>query len=196
MGRFLALLLLPGLLSGCTIWEYELGTPVTSAALPAADGNTSLRQVLALLGPPHRASAIEGGYVLAWEHWQIREDSLGVSLGVAGADFLSVDWGDTAVSGEFLLLTFNGEHRLVDRAESVFNSDAGGGVALQPFIGLAELTDVDDLVVPMPQHDWGRGWLQRLPEVLNAGSQPDLGQSGIEQRGTPSGIGQRTLEMQ
>ena len=57
------------------------------------------------------------------------------------------------------------------------------------------VVDVDDLTERMPQHRWGRGNLLRLPEAINAPSAPDLGSGGIEQRGTPSGVGQRSLEM-
>ena len=57
------------------------------------------------------------------------------------------------------------------------------------------VVDVDDLVSRMPQHSWGAASLDRLPEALNAHNRPDMGQAGIQQRGTPTGIGQQTLEM-
>jgi hypothetical protein len=182
------------LLPACTVWEYELGAPLAASNL-TADKGTELAVVLDRLGPPLRLSAVAGGFVLAWEYWQVREASLGVSLGAAGAKFLSLDWGDAKIKGEFLLLTFDATHRLSAHSFSRWDTRIGGGTAVQPLIGLATLTDVDDLVGPMPQHEWGGAWLLRLPESLNTPSRPDMGQTGLQQRGTPRGIGQQSLEM-
>ena len=93
------------LLSACTQWRYDLGESLAHEELPQQ--GTSLTRVLDQLGPPVRMSATDTGYVLAWEYWHIEEDSLGVSLGVMGADFLSADWGEMQVKGNFLLLAFD-----------------------------------------------------------------------------------------
>jgi hypothetical protein len=155
---------------------------------------TSLGTALRQLGPPQRMSAIPGGYVMAWEHWQITESSLGFSLGVVGADFLNVDWGDARTRGDFLLLAFDNEHRLVDSSLRRWDSDAGGGQALQPFFGFVPVVDVDDLRLIMPQHRWGAASLAPLPTAINDSNHPDRGHAGLEQRGTPTGAGQRSLE--
>jgi hypothetical protein len=192
------LLLLCGLLlllQGCNQWRYDIGQPLAGVRPPDADRQTQLRDVLLQLGPPQRLSRTANGYVMAWEHWLIREDSLGFSLGFLGADLLSVDWGDARVSGEFLLLSFDREHRLVSSDFASWDGNAGGGAAVQPVFGVVSVVDVDDLTERMPQHDWGRGNLLRLPEAINAPWAPDLGSGGIEQRGTPTGVGQRSLEM-
>ena len=189
---FLALLLV---LQGCTQWRYNIGEPLSEVAQPSPDQQPHLREVLLELGPPQRLSATTNGYVMAWEHWTIREDSIGLSLGFLGADFLSVDWGEARVSGEFLLLSFDREHRLLTSDFSTWDSDAGGGSAVQPFIGVVSVVDVDDLTERLPQHDWGRTNLLPLPRAINSPSAPDLGGTGIEQRGTPTGVGQRSLEM-
>ena len=189
---FTALLML---LQGCTQWHYDIGQALTDVEQPDADQRLHLRDVLLQLGPPQRLSRTTNGYVMAWEHWDIREDSIGFSLGFLGADLLSVDWGDAKVSGEFLLLSFDREHRLASSDFASWDGDAGGGSAVQPLFGLVSVVDIDDLTERMPQHDWGRGNLLRLPEALNAPSAPDLGTGGIEQRGTPRGVGQRSLEM-
>ncbi len=193
--RFALLACLSLLLAGCTQWRYDIGQPLAGVEAPDAGQGLHLSEVLLQLGPPQRLSSTANGYVMAWEHWLIREDSLGFSLGFLGADFLSIDWGDARVSGEFLLLSFDRDHRLLTSDFSTWNSDAGGGSAVQPFFGVVSVVDVDDLTERMPQHDWGRTNLQRLPEAINTPSAPDLGTGGIEQRGTPTGVGQRSLEM-
>lgn len=191
----LAVLLACHLLQGCSQWRYQLGAPIAESRTPDAANAPSLGDVLELLGPPLRISATPTGYVLAWEHWRVRRNTLGISLGpLLGTDFLSVDWGDARMEGEFILAVFDRDHRLTASTFSSWDSNAGGGTALQPFIGLS-LVDVDDLVARLPHHRWGATYLDRLPKALNAPSRPDTGRSGIQQRGTPAHIGQQTLEL-
>lgn len=190
----LVLLLLAMLLSGCTQWRYELGTRLSPEMLPAIDQDLSLPDVLARLGPPQRLSEAGNGYVLAWEFWKIREDTLGLSLGAMGADLLSVDWGNAHMHGEFLLVTFDRQHRVTGRTFARWSNDAGGGQAIQPMLGLVSLVDVEDMVDHMPHHQWGGSLLEPMPQAINSHSRPDTGQNGIQRRGTPTGTGQQSLE--
>ena len=188
------LLLLAFSLSGCTQWRYELGTRLSPEMLPAIDQDLLLADVLARLGPPQRVSQAGGGYVLAWEFWKINEDTLGLSLGAMGADLLSVDWGDAHMHGEFLLVTFDRQHRVTGRTFARWSNDAGGGQAIQPMLGLVSLVDVEDMVDHMPHHQWGATLLAPIPQAINRNSRPDTGQNGIQRRGTPTGTGQQSLE--
>ncbi len=184
------------LLQACTRWQYEMGEPLADyTQQAAADGPVTMTQVMADLGPPLRLSAGASGYIFAWEFWQVSEKSLGISLGSLGADFLSIDWGEASVDGEFLLLTFDREHRLSGAALSNWQGDLGGGAAVQPFFGVVDVVDVDDLVTRLPQHQWGAARLLPPFEALNTPSRPDMGTTGIQQRGTPTGVGQQSLEM-
>ena len=180
-------------LSACSQWRYDLGTPLTHTDLPQQ--NLPLKQALELLGPPVRMSATESGFVLAWEHWHIREDSIGISLGALGADFMTADWGEMRVKGEFLLLTFDKQHLLSSATHSQWDNYGGGGQAVQPFFGFVSVVDADDLTDSLPQHRWGSTLLQRLPGTLNSNSSLDSGQNGLQQRGTPTAAGQQALEM-
>jgi hypothetical protein len=190
----LCALLASSLLTACSQWRYDMGTPLASVDLPRQ--NMRLEQALKLLGPPLRMSATDGGFVLAWEHWHIREDGVGFSLGALGADFLSADWGEMRVKGEFLLLTFDKQHLLTSATRSNWDNYGGGGKAVQPLFGFVSVVDTDDLTGSMPQHRWGRSLLERrLPTSLNSGSNSDTGQHGLQQRGTPTAIGQQSLEM-
>jgi hypothetical protein len=182
------------LLTACSQWRYDLGTPLAAINLPQQ--HMPLEQVLDLLGPPQRMSATDSGFVLAWEHWHIREDSVGVSLGALGADFLSADWGEMRVKGEFLLLTFDRQHLITSATRSHWDNYGGGGKAIQPFLGFVSVVDAGDLIGPLPQHKWGSSLLQQLPDTLNMVSNPGSGQSGLQQRGTPTAIGQQSLEME
>lgn len=183
------------LLAACTQWHYDLGAPLARTDFDETVEASSLAAVLDELGPPQRLSAAGNGFVLAWEHWRINEDTLGIRLGALGADIMSIDWGKARVRGEFLILTFDREHLLTASTYSSWDSKFGGGQAIQPFFSFVSLVDVDDLVEKMPQHRWGASTLQPMPRALNRGSNTDTGQNGIEQRGTPTTIGQHSLEM-
>jgi len=192
----LSLLLACLLLGGCiTQWYYDLGEHMDADTVPLPATGSTLAESLALLGPPHRMSASDTGYLLAWEHWHVRETKVGFSLGAAGADFLSADWGRMHARGEFLLLTFDRDNLLTAAVRSDWDSDRGGGQAVQPFFSFVSVVDADDLVRRMDQHRWGMGLLQPAGQALNRDSSPYTGQAGIEQRGTPRGIGQQSLEL-
>lgn len=181
------------LLSACSQWRYDLGVPLDTLDIPPQ--NTGLAEVLQRLGPPLRVTATDTGFVLAWEHWHVREDTAGFSLGALGADFLSADWGETRINGEFLLLTFDRQHLLTSATHSTWDNHGGGGQAIQPLFSFISVVDVDDITDVMPQHRWGKSLLQSLPGTLNHGSSLDTGQSGLQQRGTPTAAGQGSLGM-
>jgi len=183
------------LLCGCSQYYYELGSSLSPDRIPQPSAEIHVADALLEFGPPARISALPTGYVLAWEYWEIEENKVGFSLGFAGADAMSVDWGKAKTRGDFLIMAFDQSHQLVDSGFTEWDNEAGQGRAVQPLGGFMSVVDVDDLLKRMPQHRWGAGSLTRLPVSLNVDSEPDRGQSGIEQRGTPTGVGQRTLEM-
>ena len=193
--RRIALSLLFCWLSGCSQWRYELGQDLSAVDVPGQGHELLLKDVLQQLGPPQRLSALNEGYVLAWEHWRIRKSTIGLSLGLMGADLFAIDWGNAQIDGEFLVLTFDTMHRLKGSSFSRWDRESGGGAALQPSLVGMSLVDVGDLLRPLPQHRWGGRALRPMPRVLNTASSPGSGQVGIEQRGTPGGAGQRSLEL-
>ncbi|MEZ5502262.1 MAG: hypothetical protein R3E50_06245 [Halioglobus sp.] len=180
-------------LTGCSQWRYTLGAALPTMELPRQ--KMPLDQALALLGPPQRMSATDAGFILAWEHWHISENSVGVSLGALGADFMSADWGEMRARGEFLLLTFDKQHRLTSATRSQWDNYGGGGKSIQPLASFVSVVDSGDLIGYLPQHRWGSALLQSLPGTLNSKSNLDTGQNGLQQRGTPTAIGQQSLGM-
>lgn len=192
--HFLLIALL--LSGGCvTQWHYDLGDPLVRSDYEAACNCLTLAEIMTELGPPLRLSATGNGWVMAWEHWRVKEDTLGFRLGAMGADIMAADWGRARVAGEFLILTFDREHRLTGNTYSRWDSKFGGGQGVQPLFSFVSLVDVEDLVEDLPQHRWGISALKPIPRALNRDSDPATGQNGLEQRGTPATIGQRSLEM-
>lgn len=195
MSRLPIILVAALLLCGCTQRFYQLGMPLPGAAAEPVAG-ASLHAVMAQLGPPQRLTRTASGWTMGWEHWRVSETTVGASLGVLGVDALTFDWGDARVRGDFLLVSFNADREATSVSRAVWDNDIGGGSAVQPFLGVAPLVDVADLLLPLPQHIWGGAALMPLPTAINNDNRPGMGSNGLEQRGTPFGIGQRALEMQ
>lgn len=182
-------------LQGCSLWYYELGTPLNAADQPDPAQEVMMSAVLDQFGPPQRISATANGYVMAWEYWYITEKTFGLSLGAGGTDFLSIDWGTANASGDFLLLSFDRDHQLLTSNFKEWDGNAGDGRGVQPLFGFVDVVDVNDLLGQMPQHDWGGASLEPLPTTLNNDNRMDTGQNGIEQRGTTRRVGQHSLEL-
>ena len=183
-------------LSGCTQWrQYELGVPIAEADVPKLADNWSLSEVLARFGPPLRMSSEAGGYVMAWEFWDIDEYRVGVGLNFAGAEFLNVDWGRATAQGDFMLLGFDHDHRLRSVSFEEWNRDAGGGRGVQAFVSTVGVVDIEDLLNELDQHIWGAHSLRILPVTLNEQNRLDNGRAGLEQRGGTRVLGQHALEM-
>jgi len=181
-------------LGGCSQSYYQLGEAIPDSSMNDWE-QQPVKLLLAELGPPHRISGISGGYVMGWEHWKIEKRALGVSLGPLGADALQLDWGDAESTADYFLVTVNQANQVTAASRSTLVSKIGAGIALQPFAGVAPLVELDDLIAPLPQHQWGASFLLPVHEALNSASNPDMGTAGVEQRGTPRGAGQRTLEL-
>ena len=183
-------------LVGCSISTYKIGADkIDPKDVPDPNESRTLADALAQLGPPYRLSATYNGYVLAWEQWEIQQDKLGISLRPIGGDFLSINWGNARTRGDFLVLYFDRNHKLVDSGFGYWDSDAGGGQGIQPLFSIVDVVAVEDLIQPLPHHLWGGFMLSKLPVTLNTKNHLDTGQNGIQQRGTTADVGQHTLEM-
>jgi hypothetical protein len=195
MSRILLVLGLAALLAGCTQWRhYELGLPLAESQMPRPEDGWTLARVMDELGPPQRISAAPHGFVMAWEYWEIDEIKVGVGSFVTGVDLVNIDWGRATAKGQFMLLSFNHDHRLVSANFEAWDRDAGGGQGVQPMFSAVDVVDVGDLLDPMSEHRWGAQSLRRIPVTLNQQNRLDSGQAGIEQRGTTRAVGQHSLE--
>lgn len=192
--RRLGLAALLWCLAGCTQWHFELGQPIAELGNDAPHRGMLLAEVMDRLGPPLHISAASTGYVMAWEYWYIQENSLGLSLGLLGADFLNIDWGAMHASGEYLLISFDRAHTLTSVNRSSWHGEAGAGMALQPFASVLPVVDSGDLRDPLPQHTWGASLQQRLPRSLNRASNLEESNNGLQRRGTTNSLGQHSLD--
>jgi hypothetical protein len=189
-------LALSALLAGCAQWRhYELGQPIAAAQVPVPEHGWTVSQVMAEFGPPLRMSAEPSGYSMSWEYWEIDEYKVGIGSFITGVDLINIDWGKASAQGDFMLLSFSHDHRLLSASFQEWDRDAGGGQGVQPLFSAVDVVDVDDLLKELSQHRWGAQSLRRTPVTLNQQNRLDSGQAGIEQRGGTRRVGQHSLEL-
>ncbi|MFK7976433.1 MAG: hypothetical protein AB8C02_09875 [Halioglobus sp.] len=192
--RCISLAAITACLVGCTQWQWNLGEPVAPFSAGSSAQGMPLGAVLEVLGPPQHISATSNGYLMAWEYWQITENSAGISLGILGAEFLNFDWGKMRTQGEYLLVSFDDAHEVATANRATWNGEAGSGMAVQPLASVLSVVDSDDLRSAMPQHGWGLSLLQRLPSGLNRQSNMEESHNGLQRRGTTGALGQHSLD--
>lgn len=195
MARLAAMLLCIAL-TGCTQWRhYELGEAIAESAVPRPEQGWTTGDVMAKFGPPLRMSAEPSGYSMAWEYWEIDEIKVGIGSFITGVDLVNIDWGKAVARGDFMLLSFSHDHRLLSAAFEEWDRDAGGGRGVQPIFSPVSVVNVGDLLEELSQHRWGGQSLRRTPVTLNQQNRLDSGQAGIEQRGGTRRVGQHSLEL-
>jgi hypothetical protein len=193
-------MLLAGLLAalgngGCTRLPigagYETQNAVFGEVLPErvdkfVPGEARDTDVLAALGPPAAITALPEGYAFLYEGGRLKNQSVGANFYQAKAAYA---WS----SAQFAIAAFVFDAESILRGAAVERSDEGTGSGFSVGTQNAQAVDQIAFLVPASQHLWGRKLLQRLPAGLNRGSDVTLGEHGLQRRGTPVSVGQRTL---
>jgi hypothetical protein len=183
----LALVILAPLILSCTKVHLRVDKEVPAASIQAVQQNTQYADVLAALGPPAKLTALPSGFAFLYESTQVFRRGLSVFI-------FSPSFKIGVTKEERLLnayvVVFN-EHGLVVSSGGVTKSVP---LSLALAVSLSTRGKGRELTAPAPQHRWGMSMLLPLPKTLNAASDIDAGLHGLEQRGTPRAVGQRTLE--
>lgn len=182
-------------LSGCSFIHTNRGTSIDKSALEAVQPSVHFSTVLETLGPPAKVTAHSSGFAFLYEYLHIREAQLGI-----GSQQKFLEWFKFSISRgtadrETLVLIFNKEGRLVAHAYDEDRDNLGTGGAIQFITGVRSLIDKEHFTPAMDPHTWGMAMLRPLPQTLNNEQSLYTGQSGFEQTGTKSKVGQHSLEM-
>lgn len=188
-------LLAASAMGGCTRLPigagYERQNAVFGELLPAATdhlvpGAARDADVLDTLGPPTAISALPDGYAFLYEGGRLKNQSI-------GANFYQAKAGYAWSSAQFAIAAFVFDHEGGLRGAAIERSDEGTGSGFSVGTQHAQAFDQLAFLAPASQHLWGRKLLQRLPAGLNRGSDVTTGEHGLQRRGTPVNVGQRTL---
>ena len=194
--RIVISFLILSIMAGCTAIHTEIDAPIKNNGKDFKEGETRISNVLSEIGPPGKISSLgRNGVVFLYEYVSITEHQVGVS---PPGDLLR--WFKLSVAKakdvrQVLLLTFDDKGVLSGREYHESKEDLGSGVGLNFLYNIVSLVDYSQLENPPEILNWGDGLLKPLPEALNTMNSFDNGMGGVEQKGAPSSVGQRTLEM-
>jgi hypothetical protein len=173
-------------ITSCTRIHLSNDKEIDTARTRTIQHNTPYTDVLVVLGPPAKLTALPSGFAFLYESTQVLQRGLTLSVYFLSA---SVTKGDRVLDAYVVVFD---ERGLVVGHEKLMKSvpssltfavtiPTGGGPP-------------PELSASAPQHRWGMSMLNPLPETLNAANDIEAGMYGLEQRGTPIAIGQKTLE--
>ena len=187
MQRCIFVVLLPSILiliSSCTRIHISNDKEIDAARTHLIQYNTTYADVLVALGPPAKVTALPSGFAFLYESTQVLQRGLALSVYILRA---SVTKGDRVLDSYVVVFD---ERGLVVGHEKLTKS-----VPLSVTFAVTIPTGGPprELTASAPQHHWGMSLLNPLPQTLNAASDIDVGMHGLEQRGTPMAVGQRTL---
>jgi len=178
-------------------------TACRSIALTIAElveGESTMAEVTRSLGPPSALSRTPAGAVFLYERLNITEYQFGPSLfsfiNIRELKLFKIVYGEADLERQIAAFIFDGNGVLTAQHSIGLEQDLGSGGGIQFFVEIDELVEVDYLIKEPNALHWGDQMLRPLPETLNAGSDITSGEHGLELTGTPSSVGQRTLEMQ
>jgi hypothetical protein len=182
--------------AGCTTIGRRYGEPVSPLLPTLRDGATTLSDAIATLGPPARMSPVPGGVAMLYEFVDGTENQLGINLELVGLEWFKFAIGRGSAEREELLLLFDDDAVLRSSDYRAWREKTGNGFGFQLFFVALPTVDSKHLWESPEQFTWGRRALEPLTVTLNEGNSVTSGTHGIEMRGTPDSVGQRTLESQ
>ena len=172
------------LFSSCTRIHISNDKEIDAARTHLIQHNTTYADVLVALGPPAKVTALPSGFAFLYESTQVLQRGIALSVYFIR---VSVTKGDRVLDSYVVVFD---ERGLVIGHEKLTKS-----VPLSMAFAVTIPTGGPprELAASAPQHQWGMSLLNPLPQTLNTANDIDVGMHGLEQRGTPVAVGQRTL---
>jgi len=192
-----SLFILMVILSGCTSISKQIGQELESTPtdLNLKIYTTHFHDILDSIGPPTKITALPEGFVFLYESLLITERQIGFSSSKEALSWFKLSLSDADVDRLVHIFTFDKRGLLRSHVRRVSRKDIGDGSSLQFIFTVEEMVDTNYLEKGPVQHDWGFSLLKPIPQNLNLNQSLDSGVNGLEQLGTPTAVGQRTLEM-
>jgi hypothetical protein len=172
------------LISSCTRIHISNDKEIDTARTRLIQHNTTYADVLVALGPPAKVTALPSGFAFLYERTQVLQRGIALSVYFIR---VSVTKGDRGLDS--YVVVFDGRGLVVGHEQLTKSVPLSVTFAVTIPTG----GPPRELAASAPQHHWGMSLLNPLPQTLNAANDIDVGMHGLEQRGTPRTVGQRTL---
>lgn len=190
------------LLFGCSYLDAHIDRPLDWDDAHFVEGSTHLRVVLERMGPPAKICRSGDGVAFLYEFMRLQEGQVGLSLdeeglglGIKWLQFIKFAYGKAWSDREALVLTFDGDGILTSEQYGAWEQAVGTGFTVQFVAQAGSVVDSTAVRRDEDPNRWGQRLLRPLAQGLNAPHSVDDGRYGLEQRGTPVGVGQRSLEL-
>ncbi|KPK11615.1 MAG: hypothetical protein AMJ68_04905 [Acidithiobacillales bacterium SG8_45] len=191
---FVLLFTLLGTLTGCASINKQLDSPVRPSGSTSDNKSTHYFAVLDELGPPASLTALPEGFAFQYEALKIHEQQFGISSDRPLLRWFKLAYGSATAMREVHVYVFNKNGYLQAQSTKRLKDNVGKGLSFQFIVKVTQIVDTSYLEKPSIQHTWGASLTRPLPIALNSAQSLDSGLHGLEQRGTPASVGQRTLE--
>jgi len=183
------------MLTGCTSISRQVGREPEPTIPNLKISRTHFHDILDKLGPPTQITALPEGFVFLYESLLIIENQVGFSSTRGVLSWFKFSFSDADVDRIVHIFTFDRRGYLRSHVGKMTRKDIGDGSSLQFLFALEQVVNTGYLERDPVQQDWGFMLLNPLPQILNSNQSLDSGTRGLEQTGTPTAVGQRTLEM-
>lgn len=184
------------LCSGCALGRKSVCPGLTAPQTVYREHVTHRDDVLADLGPPLKITRMPEGYAFMYEALDTRELQLGFSIPVPVLNWFKIVTADADYNHHVLVYQFDQQHRLVAWDDESTHFDLGDSLAIQPVVTVEFIFDtssVENETINAAQ--WPAYCLLPLPQALNRNRALNTGVAGVEQRGTTTSVGQRSVEL-
>jgi hypothetical protein len=182
--------------SGCALGRKAISPGLVPPDTTYHAQVTHRDQVLADLGPPLKITRLSNGYVFMYESIDTRELQLGFSIPIPVINWFKIVTADADYNHHVMLYQFDRQHRLVAWDDESTHFDLGDSLAIQPVISVQFIFDTSNVEFEkIDAAQWPAYSLLPLPQALNRAQAVNTGVAGVEQRGTATYIGQRSVEL-
>ena len=182
-------------MGSCTIISTKIDNPIKYEDQSLQTDITHYSNVLNLLGPPSKISKYNKGLVFLYETIDIKERQLGFGFKEIFKWF-KFSFARGNADRQVLVLIFNEKGYLTEKQFDQFDEKIGSGQGISIIVSIQSLVDTSNLEENPDTLVWGKSLLNPMPEVLNIPNNLKSGETGVEQLGSPTSVGQHTLEMQ
>lgn len=182
---------------GCTSISKQVGQELAAKPtdLNVKVYTTHFHDILDTIGPPTQITALPEGFAFLYESLLIREKQIGFSSSKKALSWFKLSFSDADADRLIHIFTFDKRGLLRSHVRSTSHKDIGDGSSLQFIFTVEEMVDTNYLEKDSAQQEWGFSLLKPIPQNLNVNQSLDSGINGFELLGTPTAVGQRTLEM-
>jgi len=183
-------------LSGCALYDHDLGVPLNLESIEKLSPGSHYSEVLEELGPPTKMTALENGMAFLYEHVTLTERQYGLILFGEIGKWIKAVYASADADVEVILFVFDGNGELRGADTQSWSADAGAGMSMTLIFSAGSFTDTEQYESSATQSlDWGRALTMSPLVTLNIRQNLETGANGVQLTTNSEEVGQHTLEL-